>query len=100
MPKAEVVWVSIEPNKFNPEQTRLSIGFKIDGGDVSYQNYVIAGGSEGQQKFASMQLKKLLQSGGELPVNVEQNDRGYTDVYSAHDDGFRKGSGASDANAF
>lgn len=100
MPSAEIVWVSIEPNKFNADQTRLSIGFKIDGGDVTYMNYTIAGGTEGQQKFASMQLKKLLQSAGTVPVNVEQNDRGYTDVYSAHDDGFRKGSGASDDAPF
>ena len=92
---AKVVWVSVEPNKFNPEQTRLSIGFEI-GGETKYMNYVVAGGSEGQQKFASIQLSKLLKSAGELPVRVEENDRGYTDVYSDYDDGFRKGSATSD----
>jgi hypothetical protein len=92
MAEAEITWVSIEANRYNPEQTQLSIGFKIDG-EVSYMRYTLAGGTEGQQKFASLQLSKLLKQ-ATYKVNVEKNDRGYLDVYA--DDGFRSGGGDAD----
>lgn len=94
MPNAEVRYVNVEPNKFNPEQTNLSIGFAIEGEtDLTFMRYVIAGGTEGQQKFGSMQLSKLLKLGGPVKVTVEKNDRGYLDVYA--DDGFRAGAGGA-----
>ena len=96
MAEAEITWVSIEPNKFNPDQTQLSIGYKIDG-DVHYMRYTLAGGTEGQQKFASLQLSKLLKQ-STYKVNVEENDRGYKDVYA--DDGFRKGAKGADEFPF
>ena len=90
MAEAEITWVSIEPNRYNESQTQLSIGFKIDGGDVTYMRYTLAGGTEGQQKFASLQLSKLLKQ-NTVKVKTEKNDRGYLDVYA--DDGFRPGGG-------
>ena len=90
MAEAEITWVSIEPNRYNESQTQLSIGFKIDGGDVNYMRYTLAGGTEGQQKFASLQLSKLLKQ-NTVRVKTEKNDRGYLDVYA--DDGFRPGGG-------
>lgn len=94
MPNAEVRYVNIEQNKFNPEQTSLSIGFAIDGSEeLTFMRYTIAGGTEGQQKFGSMQLSKLLKLGGPVKVTVEKNDRGYLDVYA--DDGFRAGAGGA-----
>jgi hypothetical protein len=98
MPEAEIVYVNVEPNKFNPEQTQMSIGFKVDEGEVTYMRYTLAGGTEGQQKFASMQISKLLKMGSPYKVNVQQNDRGYTDVYA--DDGFRSGGGGSPSGGF
>lgn len=89
MPDAKVVYVNIEPHKFNEGQTQLSIGFEIDG-ETKWMRYVVAGGTEGQQKFAGMQLSKLLKIGGPYKVKVETNERGYEDVYA--DDGFRGGS--------
>jgi hypothetical protein len=89
MPSAEIVYVNIETNKYNEEQTQLSIGFNVDGGETKWMRYIVAGGSSGQQKFASMQLSKLLKLGGPVPVTVEKNDRGYDEVYA--DDGFRSG---------
>lgn len=90
--EATIGYCSIEPNKFNPEQTQLVIGFTING-EKKYMRYCVAGGTEGQQKFASMQISKLLKSAGPYPVKVETNDRGYEDIYSAFDDGFRPGGG-------
>lgn len=86
--KANVVYVNIEPNKFDDSKTQMSIGFEIDG-ETKWMRYTVAGGTEGQQKFASMQLSKLLKMGGPYDVNVETNQNGYEDVYA--DDGFRKG---------
>lgn len=94
MPNAEVKYVNIETNRYNEAQTNLSIGFAIDGADdLTFMRYVIAGGTEGQQKFASMQLSKLLKLGGPVKVTVETNERGYKDVYA--DDGFRAGAGGA-----
>lgn len=98
MPNAKIVYVNIDTNKHNEEQTQLRIGFDV-GDEVVYMRYIIAGGSSGQQKFASMQLSKLLKLGGGVPVTVEENDRGYKDVYA--DDGFRKASrGGEDDGGF
>ena len=98
MPTAEVFYTNIEPNKNNPSQTQLSIGFKVDGSDEAiWMRYIIAGGTEGQHKFGSMQLSKLLKLGcTNVPVTVETNERGYKDVYA--DDGFRSGGQAAGGN--
>ena len=90
MAEAKVVFVNIEPNKFKPEQTQMSVGLQVDGGETVWMRYTIAGGTEGQQKFASMQVSKMLKLGGSFPVTVQENDRGYTEVLV--DDGFRPNS--------
>ena len=95
MPSAEIKYVNIEPDKFDEDKTNLVIGFAIDGADeLTWMRYCIVGGSEGQRKFGSMQVSKLLKLGGPVPVTVETNDRGYKDVYA--DDGFRKGASGAD----
>ena len=89
MPKANIKFVGVGPNKFNEEQTQISIGFEVEGSDkLDYMRYVVAGGTEGQQKFASIQLANLLKNAGPYEVTVKQNERGYTDVY-ANDPNFR-----------
>lgn len=93
--QAKVVYVNIEPHRFNDGQTQMSIGFEIDG-ETKWMRYVVAGGTKGQQDFAAMQLSKLLKAGGPYKVNVETNERGYEDVYA--DDGFRKGGNNSAAD--
>lgn len=95
MTEAKIVWVNIEPNRNNPEQTQMSVGYEVNG-ETHYMRYCLAGGTEGQQKFASMQLSKILKGAGPIKVTTKQNERGYTDVY--YDDGFH--SGGSDAGGF
>lgn len=88
MPKANIKFVGVGPNRFNEEQTQLSIGFDLGDEKLTYMRYILAGGTEGQQKFASIQLANLLKNAGPYEVTVKENERGYTDVY-ADDPNFR-----------
>lgn len=94
MAKANIRFVGVGENKFNPDQTQLSIGYEIEGEEaLVYMRYILAGGTEGQQKFASIQLANLLKNAGPYEVDVKVNDRGYKDVY-ANDPNFRPGGSA------
>jgi hypothetical protein len=86
--KADIKFVGVGPNKFNPEQTCISIGFDLGEEKLTYMRYVVAGGTEGQLKFASIQLANLLKNAGPYEVTTKENERGYLDVY-ANDPNFR-----------
>jgi hypothetical protein len=99
MAKAGIKFVGVGPNKFNDDQTCISIGFDLGEEKLTYMRYVVAGGTEGQQKFASIQLANLLKNAGPYEVTVKENERGYLDVY-ADDPNFRPGGPAADDGGF